>query len=225
MPRTDVDRRHRITRRAPLLVLPLLAIPFLAWLAAPAGAQIAWEAPRLLGPESPVDVGVAWVRFGGSGGGRGIVGMWQPAGLPGPVSLRGGLARDGEEDPVGMVGMDVRVPVTRRIDGSRFDVSWSAGSGVVLGEFIRVSVPVDLAVGRSWASGSVWVAPYLTGGLVMDLDLGDEAPDQEFTLRPTAGAGLDFALDPDRRVVLRAGMAFGDHEAVAIGATVRMGGG
>lgn len=214
------DRGSRACGLASLAAL----LSLLPGLAAPAGAQVAWEAPRLLGPESPVDVGAAWVRFGGAGGAQGLVGMWRPSGLPTPLSLRGGVARDGEEDPAAMVGLDVRVPVSRHADGARVDVSWSAGGGVVVGEFTRLTVPVDLAVGRSWASGSVWLAPYLTGGVVMDLSLGEERPNEEFRMRPTAGAGLDLALDPGRRVVLRAAMAFGEHEAVAVGVVVRPGG-
>lgn len=202
----------------------VLSLALLVASSSRATAQVAWEAPRLLGPTAPVEPGAAWVRFGGSGGGQGVVGTWRPSGLPEPLSLRGGLARDADDDPAGLVGVDVRAPLLRRDDGARADVTWSTGAGVVVGEFVRVSVPVDLLLGRAWSSGSVWLAPYLTAGVVMDLDLGDEAPGREFHLRPTAGAGLDLALDPGRRVVLRAGASFGDHEALAVGVLVRPGG-
>lgn len=194
----------------------------LALAAAPLAGQAGWEAPRMLGPTSLVSPGAAWVRADlDAGEAEGVVGMWRPPGVAAPLSLRGGVLRDADGDPVAMAGLDLRVPLARRAEGARLDLAWSTGAGLSVGSYTRVSVPVDLLVGRAWASGSVWLSPYLSGGLVMDLDLGGGAPDQEFHVRPTAGAGLDLSLDRERRVVVRAGAALGSRSAFGLGAVVR----
>lgn len=84
-----------------------------------------------------------------------------------------------------------------------------------------VSLPIAVSAGRSWSSGSVWLAPYVSLGVTFDLHVGAEAPDEEFEWSPTADLGLDLALDPGRRFVVRAGASLGDRNAVAVGLSVR----
>lgn len=181
----------------------------------------------MLGPSSPLSPGAAWVQTDQHGvAARGVVASWRPPGLAPALSLRGGLLQADGGEPVAVAGLDVRAPLGRRgnagAGGSGVDLAWSSGVGLSVGTFTRGSVPVDLAMGRAWASGAVWIAPYLQGGLVMDLDLGDERPDREFDVRPTAGAGLDLSLDRARRVVLRAAASVGDRRSFALGAVVRL---
>lgn len=208
---------------AALALAPAAAVAALALAPAPAAAQAGWDAPRMLGPASPLSPGAAWVQTDQHGvRARGVVASWRPPGWAPALGLRGGLLDGDGGDPVALAGLDVRLPVARRDEGAPADLSWSTGAGLAVGDFTRVTVPIDLSAGRSWAAGSVWFAPYLSGGVALDLDLGDARPDREFHLRPTAGAGLDLSLDRERRLVLRAALAVGDRRAFGLGAVVRL---
>ncbi len=80
-----------------------------------------------------------------------------------------------------------------------------------------VTLPMGVSAGRSWTSGAVWLAPYVSLGLALDLALGGEAPEDEFTVSPASDVGLDFALDPARRMIVRVAMSLGDRQALAVG--------
>ena len=213
-----------------LVPAPLLAA-FLAAAAlalAPAGthAQVAWETPRLLGPETQGGFGVYWIEFGTlPDDGNGVLVTWRPPGFPETVSLRGGAGDGAGESSSGFGGVDLRVPFAAHRPGQPLDLAWISGAGVGVGDYTLVTLPVGVAAGRSWSSGSIWLAPYVSVGIAMDLRLGDEAPDEEFEVSPTADVGVDLALDRARTVILRAGTSLGDRNALAVGATVRLGGG
>ena len=67
----------------------------------------------------------------------------------------------------------------------------------------------------------MWLAPYVTVGLALDLRVGDESPADEFSVSPAADLGVDLALDPGRRFVVRAAVSLGDRQAVAVGMVLR----
>jgi hypothetical protein len=194
-----------------------------AVLAAPVSAQIAWDTPRMIGPESPTGLGFYWVRGETLPGDDDAV--FTTFGLPGTggaVSLRGGIGYgvDGEEAAFG--GVDLRAPLARHSDTQPLDIEWSGGAGLGLGEYWLFSVPVAISAGRSWSSGSVWFAPYLTLGAVADYRYGDSdfAPDEEFEVSATAGVGADISFDSARRFVLRAAASMGDRQAIAVGLAI-----
>jgi hypothetical protein len=119
-------------------------------------------------------------------------------------------------------GVDLRAPIVRHSDTQPLDLEWTGGAGVGVGEYILVSVPVAVSGGRSWTSGSVWLAPYLSVGAVLDYRYGDSdlVPDEEFEVQATAGVGADIAFDVERRFVLQLGMSLGDRQSVAVGFTL-----
>lgn len=188
------------------------------------GAQLASDAPRLLGPHAPSGFGLYWLRAGAlpGDGNAGLI-TWAPPGLLGALTLRAGAGRGVGGSAAGFGGVDLRVPMAQRSQGAAVDVSWTAGVGLSVGEYLMGTLPMGVSVGREWASGSVSFAPYVSAGLAFDMRVFEEAPEPEFLVQPAAEVGVDLSLDPARRVTLRAGASLGDREAVAVGAIVRAG--
>lgn len=192
-------------------------------LAGPAAAQIAWDVPRLIGPESPSGMGLYWTRAEVLPGDHNAVfGTFSLPGTNGAVSVRGGIGTGVAEENAAFGGVDLRAPIARHTDTQPLDLEWSGGAGVGVGEYVLVSVPVAVSAGRSWASGSVWFSPYLSLGATIDYRIGDSdfAPDEEFEIQATAGIGVDMAFDPARRFVLRVATALGERQAIALGLVI-----
>lgn len=196
--------------------------------AAPASAQITWETPRLLGSDPPRGLGLYYAEFGAlPGDDRAVVVTWT-GGLPDGLRLRGGVGEgagsDDEADlDVNAVfgGIDVWHTLTRGPESAPLEVVWTTGFGVGVGDWTLVSVPVGLTTGTTWSSGSVWLNPYLHAGVVMDLRVGEEAPDEEFEVGVATDLGVNVAFDPGRRVVISASAGLGDRQAVAVGLVLR----
>jgi len=190
-----------------------------------ARAQVAWDTPRMIGPESPTGFGVYFLRS--SALGPEMDAAMVTFGLPGTggaVSLRGGAAVDDQDDFSVFGGIDVRTPIARHTEDQPLDLEWIAGIGAgapTQGErYALLSLPMAVSAGRSWSSGSVWLAPYVSLGVTFDLNVGGDAPDEEFEWSPTADVGLDLALDAGRRFIVRVGASLGDRHAVAVGLSV-----
>ena len=217
----------RPMRSPPRLSTAILLVPAL-WLGAPAAAlaQIAWDTPRMIGPESPTGFGLYWVRSAALGPELdAVMATFGIPGTGGAVSLRGGAAVDEENDFSVFGGIDVHAPIARHTADQPLDLEWTAGIGAgapTRGErYAIVSLPMAVSVGRSWSSGSVWLAPYVSLGVSLDLNVGADAPEEEFEWSPTADLGLDLALDPGRRFIVRVGASLGDRHALAVGLDVR----
>jgi len=193
----------------------------------PAAGQVAWDTPRLLGPESPAGFGVYWLRTSTGTETDAAMATWALPGSGGNIILRGGAGIDRGGEPGGgdllsaFGGIDLRAPIARHTPQQPLDIEWYSGLGAGAGpeseQYVLVTVPMGISVGRSWTSGSVWLAPYLALGLALDLSLGDAAPGDEFDVTPAADVGLDLALDPARRFIVRVGASLGDRQAVAVG--------
>lgn len=214
-------------RRTLLVACALLAVG--AQVPSHASAQIAWDTPRMLGPNTEGGLSAHWLQAETlPGDGEGVMVVWQPPGLPDNVFLRGGAGTGAGDSSAGFGGIDVRSRIATGRPGQPLDIAWIAGAGVGVGEYMLITVPVGLTAGRTWASGSVWFSPYVGVGIAMDyratLDDEDAVPDEEFDVYPTADVGLDLALDPGRRFILRAAASLGDRQATALGITIRTGG-
>jgi len=58
--------------------------------ASPVSGQIAWDTPRMVGPESPSGLGIYWLRAEVlPGDGDALLGSWGLPGTGGAVSVRG----------------------------------------------------------------------------------------------------------------------------------------
>ena len=147
--------------------------------------------------------------------------------------LRGGagIERDGDPDGGDLIsafgGVDMRAPVARHTAEQPLDIEWHAGIGAGAGpqgdQYLLVTLPMGISAGRSWTSGSIWLAPYVSLGVALDLNIGDHAPDEEFTVTPAADIGFDLALDPARRFIIRVATSLGDRQALVVG--LNLGGG
>ena len=145
---------------ASVILAGLLALPLSLQ------AQLAWETPRMLGPNSPGGLAVHWLQAETlPGDGEAVLVVWQPPALPDGVFLRGGAGTGAGDESAGFGGIDVRAPIASARPGQPLDLAWIAGAGVGVGEYLLFTVPVGLTAGRSWASGSVWFSPYLGVGL------------------------------------------------------------
>ena len=194
--------------------------------ATPASAQIAWDTPRMIGPESPAGLGVYWTRAGTlPGDGDAVLGTWGIPSTDGAVILRGGFGEGVAEEGAAFGGVDVRAPIARHSDTQPLDIEWTGGAGIGVGEYLLVSVPFALSAGRSWSSDAVWFAPYVTVGAALDYRHGDSdfVPEEEFEIQATAGVGVDVSFDSARRFVLRFGAALGDRQAIAVGLMISSG--
>jgi hypothetical protein len=213
---------RRLITAAKFLCLSLLGTLLAA---APAAAQLVFDAPRLQGPNAPSGFGAYWLRTGAlPGDGSGVLVTWAPPALQGKMTVRGGGGHGAGGTPAGFGGIDVRVPMMRSGAGRMIDVAWTAGLGASMGEYMMGTLVMGASAGREWSSGSVAFGPYLSAGIAADMRMGEEAPDEEFVVQPAAELGVDLSLDPARRVTLRAGASLGDRKAFAVGAMVRAGG-
>jgi hypothetical protein len=187
----------------------------------PAASQFVWDTPRMIGPESPGGLGVYWMRSGAlPGDSDAVMGTWTLPGFGGAVAVRGGGGRGVAGEPAGFGGVDVRAPLARHDDRQPIDLEWTGGVGAGVGQYVLISAPVGVAAGRSWASGSVWFAPYVYLGIALDYAFGDAAPDDEFDVQGSAGVGFDLALDRGRRFVIRTSAALADRQTFAVGFAV-----
>ena len=152
------------------------------------------------------------------------MGTWAFPGTGGRIVLRGGAGVDDEDRVSAFGGVDLRAPLASHTDEQPLDLAWhagvGAGGGAQDGQWLVISVPMGISAGRSWTSGSVWLAPYVSIGAALDVNFGDDAPEDEFRVTPAADVGLDLALDPGRNFVIRTAISLGDRQAFAIGLAV-----
>ena len=191
------------------------------WLAASgAAAQTAWETPRFLSPQAIGGAGLFYVRYAAlPGDGHGGFVVWSPSSRRG-LSLRLGAAEGAGGVTAGFGGVEMTAPIAEHTEARPIDISWNAGAGVAVGEYLMVSVPVGLAAGHAWESGPVWLSPYVGVRAAMDLRLGDEAPEEAFDVSPGMDVGLDAAFDRARTVILRFSTSLGDRSALAVGLVI-----
>lgn len=215
-------RRTRTAATFPLA--GLIALMTLAGVT-PVDGQITWHAPRMIGPESPAGLGLYWLQ-GGSLPGDGDAAFARLAlpGFGGSVSVRGGVGEGVDGDLSGFGGIEMRAPIARHSDTQPLDVEWNGGVGVGVGNYMVVSMPVAVSAGRSWASGSVWFAPYVSVGGVLDYRFRDDAPEEAYVIDSLVGLGADLAFDALRRFVISASVSLGDRQAVAVGFVLGGGG-
>ena len=211
---------HARPRGRRLMQAAALALTCWALAVSGAAAQTAWETPRFLAPQAIGGTGLYYVRYAAlPGDGQGGFVVWSPPSRRG-ISLRLGAAEGAGGVTAGFGGVEMSAPIAERTEARPIDVSWNAGAGVAVGEYLLVSVPVGLAAGRAWESGPVWLSPYVGVRAAMDLRLGDEAPTEEFEVSPGMDVGLDAAFDRGRTVILRLSTSLGDRSALAIGLVI-----
>lgn len=200
-----------------------LSLALIGASSARAAAQVLPDSPRLTGVLEEPSFGAFFFQPSSlRGDGRGGLVTWAPAGLPASARLRFGAAEQDDDDGgvSGFGGIDVRIPL-KPDEASGVRLAWTTGIGGSYGEWGVISLPIGLVAGAVWSEGAVTLAPWVGVGVGFDYQFGDEAPDNEFEVRPAADVGLDLAFDEARRVLLRVGLSMGDRSALAVGLAFR----
>lgn len=221
-PTSPMRRPNPASIAAALLgaALALTALPNTAM------AQMAPDSPRMVSPRGPSGLGVYWLQPDVlPDDGNGVLATWAFPGLPDGLRLRGGAGRGYGDDEAAFGGLDYQTALARSRPGLPFDIDWQMGAGVGFGNHVLVSLPLGLSAGVEWTSGRVWLAPYVTTGVVADLHLGDDWDGEELEIDPALDFGLDLSLDPGRNFVIRAAASLGDRQAIAVGAAIGGGAG
>lgn len=179
-----------------------------------ARAQVAWESPLLVGPNSPAGLGIhltdPW-----PGSGIGAMATWRTSSAPGGLGLRGGIGEGVNDDLAGFGGVDVSGYLVRASQDVPLDILWVSGVGLGVGDHVLVTFPLGISLGRTFHEEGVGFTPYATPRLVLDGSLGRDVPDDDLDL----GFVLDLGADIDfgSPWTIRFGASIGEHEALSIG--------
>jgi len=196
-----------VIRKRVSLLLGLLLLP-----AAPATAQIAWDAPWLVPPGPTRGFGLYLMDV--NGGGLGFMGAWRSASSR--YGLRAGLAEAPNDDLGGFGGIDFSGPVTRASYDFPLDVDWVFGAGVGVADWVRLSVPLGLNLGHTFRDEGATFTPYITPRVIFDAAFATGRRDHsDADLEFAADIGLDLRL-PRTGFLVRFGGTLG-RDAVAVG--------
>ncbi len=189
-----------------------LTLGILLATAGQASAQVAWDAPFLLPPQSQPGLGVYLTDP--AGGNMGFVGTWRSASKPRSLGFRLGLANDWRDRLSVLGGVDVSGALTRSTSDFPLDVDWVFGAGMGIGHYVLVSFPLGLSVGHTFVGDGVRFTPYLTPRVALDAAMGGGLGSRS-DMSLAVDVGLELAFQPTWRI--RFGGSFGDRDAVALG--------
>jgi hypothetical protein len=185
--------------------------------AAPARAQIAWDAPLHVGSATPAGWGLYLIDAAG-GTGVGVLSTFRGQDGPGlGWRLLLGEDQDGKLSVAG--GADYSGMLIRHRDDFPVDLFWVTGAGVGIGEAVLVSVPLGLGVGRALETDDIRFHPYLTPRVILDAPLGGGG-DAEMSLGFGVDLGVDLNFDPGW--AFRFAATLGDRNAMSIGISFRV---
>ncbi len=179
-------------------------------------AQVAWEAPLMAPPRAPAGFGVYVADV--AGGDIGVFGTWRGRTAPSGLEFRFGIAEDAADDIAGLFGVTFSGMIARESGDMPFDLSWVAGGGIGFGDFVLLTIPAGVSLGKTFQGEGVTFTPYVTPRLVLDAALGDDdfgGDGDDTDLGLVVDLGFDIGLR--RGWALRFGASLGDHEAIAFG--------
>ena len=187
--------------------------------AAPAAAQVAWDAPSLIGPSSPTGLAL-FVSDLSPGGGVGALAMWRHRQGALDIGYRA-MAGEGASGDIAVgAGIDVSGSLARGVEDAEIDVIWWSGVGASVGDELMLAVPLGIAVGWTGAGDEVVFSPYAGGHVSLDVASG---AGDAIDLNGSVDLGLDLTLGSGW--VVRAGASFGSRDALAVGVRVPSGSG
>lgn len=193
-----------------------VAVAFAAIPAAPVRAQVAWDGPLLVGPQTPPGWGIFLVDPEYDSG-IGFLTTWRSGG---PIGLRIGLTEDAGDDLALFGGVDFSSGIAEASDTFPLNVAWVTGIGAGIGDDAVISFPLGISLGRAFQSESVIFSPYFTPRIVLDAFLGGEGRGRgddgdDVNLGLALDFGLDLAFDPGWTI--RFAISGGDRDALGIG--------
>jgi len=183
--------------------------------AQPVQGQVAWESPQLLAPGTPAGLGI-FLMEGSPGSGLGVLMTWRGSEAPGGIGFRLGLAEDRRGDLSVLGGVDFTGSIIRHSNDFPLDVIWATGVGLGVGDWVLLSVPFGVSMGRALEADGVRFNPYVAPRLILDARLGDRRPgDRSLDLNFALDLGADVSFGGDFSI--RFGASLGDRDALAIG--------
>jgi hypothetical protein len=196
-------------------VLGALAVVAASAVATPAQAQVAWDSPMVLPPNTPDGIGIFLLDT--DGGGIGVSAIWRS-----PIwnyGLRVGFAEGRADDRISIFGgLDFAGPISRANPDFPLDVDWVLGAGVAFERQVRIAAPLGLTTGHTFHAEGASFTPYLTPRVVLDAYIGDEGPpyrERGLHLNMAVDLGLDLRLQ--QGLLIRFAATAGQRNAVAIG--------
>lgn len=176
-------------------------------------AQVVWDSPMLLSPRTAAGTGVYLIDAHRAG--VGVLGTWR--GTPQGLGFRIGIADGGSDGIAILAGVDMAAPLTTVSPDFPLDISWFSGIGAGYDDWLVLSVPLGLTIGRTFTAPEVRFTPYLVPRVVADAQLGRDPPDDRNELRLQLGVdlGLDLAFQPGWTI--RFGAGLGDRRGLGIG--------
>ncbi len=181
------------------------------FMGAPAGAQVPWESPLLVGPGSP---GGWSVFLADPGSGLGVLAHWHGRAERTRLGLRFGVAEAPRDKMAVFGGADLSGPLHAHSRDFPLDVIWVTGVGLGAGDHTLVSVPLGISLGRAFMADGAWIHPHVSPRLVVDARMGrDRGDDLDLGLVIDLGVDLAFA----QNWAIRFGASLGDRSGVAVG--------
>jgi hypothetical protein len=178
-----------------------------------ARAQVVWDSPTLLPPRGTPGTGIYLVDV--HRGGLGVLGTFRGATLG--TGLRIGVAEGPRGEGIAVLGgLDYMASLARVAPDFPVDISWLTGVGAGYSDHLVISIPLGLAIGRTFTSPEVSFTPYLTPKVIADVHLGRGAnDDNDLDLEFDLDLGFDIAFRPGWAV--RFGAGLGSRSGIGIG--------
>jgi hypothetical protein len=197
-------------------LFPLVGLIVIALRAGSVEAQLPWDAPLLVSPQTPPGWGVYLVDPEYDNG-IGFLTTWRGGG---PLGFRVGLAEDAGENLSVYGGVDYSRGLVEAGNTFPLYVSWVTGAGFGVGDDAVLSFPLGISFGRAFQAETTIFNPSVTPRLVLDAWLGGQNPERgrghdDLDLGLAVDFDLDISFDPGWAV--RFGVTGGDRDAVAIG--------
>jgi hypothetical protein len=194
----------------------LLALVFAVGTAAPAAAQIGWDAPSFFSPRPGEDIGL-YIVVPDGGDDVGVSAIWRQSGNL-SLGVRGGIAGDQYS-----LGAEFYGPLDLLGPQSGLLMAWVLGVGATFNDVTVLRVPLGISAGIGLgAPGGVQLLPYVHPRVAFELaayDVGDrEETDTDF--RFDVDLGADAVLG--QSFVLRAGITFGRFTTFGAGVAYRI---
>jgi hypothetical protein len=199
--------------RSKLLRLLLGAVAVAAT-ARPLSAQLAWEAPPLVGPHAPAGLSVFLVDPW-PGDRLGALAQWRTPGPTWSVGYRGALAQGPRDALEGFGGIDVSRTLVEGAGRAGLRVVAWGGAGLGAGEDVTLSLPLGVAAGWTGLGDGTAFSPYAGFHLVLDVT---SAEGDAVGLDGVFDMGLDLRLVSGW--VARFGASIGGRDAFAVGIRV-----
>lgn len=176
-------------------------------------AQVAWDAPLLVGPGLAPGLSLHLLETSPGGELGGMAG-WRAEGSR--LGYRGGISRGAGGDAAVFGGVDFSGTLIEQTDEFPVEIRWVTGAGFGAGSDFLLSLPLGVSVGRVLEAGEgLSFAPWAAPRLFLDARLGDEGGAEGLDLGFAFDLGADLGLTDALR--LRFGASVGDRSALAIG--------